>query len=341
MTEPVGEHEAKSHLSELLEESPPARGDDRAAWVRSLRARWRLACPIRGRSGVDRVTSPCQGASMPPRPAADRRFEGVSKSRRCLPHARLVPALSIAIVLTVGCGRSLRESAVIRVGGSTITASAIKHWISLLALRQTIPEPPKFTACIAHLAEFAVSPETARQYKRACRQQYDGLRRSAINLLITDQWFIGQANEQGAPVSDRDVDRRLEEKYQTTLEGEVRLKELLGVGGRTMQDVRLEVQAELAAAKVRRQLVTYASATSAPSPTHGTGGEIVGRAKRNATTGGFHEYLAELSTRRRVHFVAMWRTRWTARTSCAPAYVVQKCKEFHGSAPEEDTLEVN
>jgi hypothetical protein len=49
----------------------------------------------------------------------------------------------------------------------------------------------------------------------------------------------------------------------------------------------------------------------------------------------------ELSVRRRVRFVKSWRRKWTAETSCAPRYVVQKCKQYHGPPAPEDPVEIN
>jgi foldase protein PrsA len=48
------------------------------------------------------------------------------------------------------------------------------------------------------------------------------------------------------------------------------------------------------------------------------------------------QLAAERQRRTLVAFVRAWRRRWIARTSCAPGYVVQKCRQFRGvRAPEE------
>jgi hypothetical protein len=49
----------------------------------------------------------------------------------------------------------------------------------------------------------------------------------------------------------------------------------------------------------------------------------------------------ELSAKRRVRFVEGWRSKWTAETICAPKYVVQKCRHYHGPMAPEDPLDVN
>jgi hypothetical protein len=49
----------------------------------------------------------------------------------------------------------------------------------------------------------------------------------------------------------------------------------------------------------------------------------------------------ELSVKRRVQFVDRWRKKWKSETSCAPAYVIQKCLQYHGPTVPEDPLDVN
>jgi foldase protein PrsA len=39
-------------------------------------------------------------------------------------------------------------------------------------------------------------------------------------------------------------------------------------------------------------------------------------------------------------FIKAWRARWTARTDCAPGYVVQKCRQYRGPLAAEDALEL-
>jgi hypothetical protein len=40
-------------------------------------------------------------------------------------------------------------------------------------------------------------------------------------------------------------------------------------------------------------------------------------------------------------FVATWRSRWTARTTCSPGYVVQKCRQYNGTRKREDPDALN
>jgi hypothetical protein len=321
------------------------------------------------------------------------------------------------------------EQTVIRVERSTITKSALDHWMSVMAPRHAMPEPPRFTACVTHLKELVQYPTSQAQLTKACRAQYWELRQSALHFLITSEWLIGEAADLGMRVSSHEIDRGLREKYASP-ERQVELKELLAFGGHTMSDIELEVQAELAAKEIRQRLLSYSLKVSrsqivsyyrhAPrrfylperryvamigNLRHSTTvKKIIGRIRHGASFASmsFNEWLErpnfanissekgifyraifrsrpnvivgplringyyflfkvtkisparipslaesgdkikeELSVRRRVRFVDAWRKRWTAETSCAPAYVVQKCKQYHGPSTPEDPLDVN
>jgi hypothetical protein len=53
------------------------------------------------------------------------------------------------------------------------------------------------------------------------------------------------------------------------------------------------------------------------------------------------QLLATSLQRALAEAVAAWRARWTARTSCSPGYVVQKCRQYHGPLAPEDPLDFN
>jgi parvulin-like peptidyl-prolyl isomerase len=57
------------------------------------------------------------------------------------------------------------------------------------------------------------------------------------------------------------------------------------------------------------------------------------------------QIIAQLEHQRRTqalaHYVAAWRRRWTARTSCESGYVIQRCREYRGARAPEDPLAFN
>ncbi len=63
-----------------------------------------------------------------------------------------------------------------------------------------MPEPPNYTACIAHLAKIAPKPAkgqkapTTAQLKTECETQYKALQQEVLGFLISSQWVIGEAS---------------------------------------------------------------------------------------------------------------------------------------------------
>lgn len=156
---------------------------------------------------------------------------------------RLIAVSAVAVVVgacLVACGAGgARDSVVVRVGRSAITSGTLADWMSAMAPEHVVPDPPRFTACIARQRALTLQPITA-ELEAECRQQYQTLRQQALDFLISSAWLIGEAADQGLAVSDQEVQRRLEE------EG--------GPDGESVADVKVKIMAELAAARLRQTL---------------------------------------------------------------------------------------
>ncbi len=76
-----------------------------------------------------------------------------------------------------------------------------------------IPDPPKYTACIAHLQAIAPKPAkgqtapTEAQLKSQCEQQYKSLQQEVLGFLISASWVIGEGESLGVKVSDKEVEK--------------------------------------------------------------------------------------------------------------------------------------
>jgi hypothetical protein len=184
----------------------------------------------------------------------------IAISQRLHRAPRILVSVTTAIVslaLLAGCGGATRERVIIRVAGAfPITESALHHTLVLLSVGEPLPESPKYSACIAHLQEIALFLKSRQQLQKECREQYAELKRSALHLLIADQWLIGSAADEGTPVSNEDITRRMQEKYGSAA-GKQEYESILGVGSHTAADVRLEVQVELASRQVNGKLRAY------------------------------------------------------------------------------------
>ena len=173
---------------------------------------------------------------------------------------RILSVCVAAIALNLGiggCGADSRRLTIVRVAGSTVTATDFDHWMKVMAPQHIVPSPQSYTACIGY--QRALRPElTHDELLQTCRKEYQQLKSAVLNFLIVSRWYIGAAAENGLGISKRDVRQAISEKRHSSLDGEAEFAQLLHLGGHTIQDVELEVQAELAAAKLRRWLIRHA-----------------------------------------------------------------------------------
>jgi hypothetical protein len=169
---------------------------------------------------------------------------------------------------------------VVVVGGAAITKSTVRHWMTALSLSD------------------------AR--KRSLRHD-EAPREQALSVLITSHWMIDEARRQGLGMTRRDVDRRLaEQEGAYTTRGE--FTELLRETGRTVADLRFELEAELAFTALQQML-----AREEPER---------GRDARKA-------------------FLARWTSRWKARTDCRVGYIVDSCRQHAGPVAIEYPVSVD
>jgi PPIC-type PPIASE domain len=137
----------------------------------------------------------------------------------------------------------------------------LEHWMAVLAPQHVVPDPPRYTACIAHRR--MLSPQSDRKIlEQECRQQDRELTRRTLDFLIASRWLTGEAAERGVAVSTRDLTRRLaqkERRYANAAE----FQEALGAIDHTLADLKFETTAELASEKLARRL-----SQSEPAITH-------------------------------------------------------------------------
>ncbi len=173
---------------------------------------------------------------------------------------RLLPALGAFLFALVGlsaCGSSgIPGNAVVQVGSSPITKTTFDHWMevaastseSAAASKPVLPEPPAYTACIAHLA--ATSPKPAKgqsapstkQLKGQCEQQYKSLQQQVLGVLIQADWIIGEAASLGIKLSDAEVKTELIKIVKEEFTKPGSFEKFLASSHQTISDLLLRVK---------------------------------------------------------------------------------------------------
>lgn len=176
-----------------------------------------------------------------------------------------------------------RSPTVVVVGGTPITKADVQHWMTALSL------------------------SNAR--KRSLRSDESPLQQT-VSFLITSRWMIDEAHRRKLGVTPGEVERALEGQenaYTSRSEFTALLKE----SGRTIADLRFELEAELAFAALRRMLAPDEGKTTASSQ------------------------------RVRHSFLARWTSRWKAQTDCRTGYVVDSCRQHPGPVAIEYPVSVD
>lgn len=194
---------------------------------------------------------------------------------------RLASALGAVLFALVGLsacgggggGGGIPGNAVVQVGGISITNATFKHWMKVatftastgaLAYRPAAPEPPNYTACIAHLRAVGLLvrrpggsaagkplPPTAT-LKQDCEYTYNSLLPEVLGSLIGSAWVLEEANSLGLKVSDEEVKKEFEKVKTARFHLESELESFLASSGETVSDLLLHVKVSMLSKKIRQ-----------------------------------------------------------------------------------------
>ena len=185
---------------------------------------------------------------------------------------RIIPALGAVLFALVGlsaCG-GIPGDAVVSVGGKSITKNTFAHWMNVAAISgktsisaptPTVPDPPKYTACIAHLAATAPAPAKGQkapsqtQLKSECEQQYKSLQTEVLGFLISSSWVLGEASSLGVKISDKEVTKQFEKIKTQQFPKSAEFAKFLTNSGQTISDLLLRVKLNLLSSKIQAKIV--------------------------------------------------------------------------------------
>ncbi len=190
-------------------------------------------------------------------------------------HFRFISALGAVFFVGLGlaaCGGGIPGNAVVQVGGNPITKATYEHWLSVAAAsssastpgqtapKPVVPDPPNYTACIAHLEATAPKPAkgqskpTAAQLKSQCEQQYKSLQQEVLGFLISSAWVLGEAESMGVKVSDAEVKKQFEQIKSQQFPKPEEFKKFLATSGQTVSDLLLRVKLNLLSSKIQQKV---------------------------------------------------------------------------------------
>jgi foldase protein PrsA len=179
----------------------------------------------------------------------------------------------VAITALSACGgNSIPGNSVAKVGDGAVKKDDFNHWITVAAKSSqqqagatatadvSIPQPPDFTACVAAKRKSAPKPakgqpkQTDAQFKAQCEQEYNGLRDSVMQFLISSRWIQGEAKDQGVSVSQKDVDKQFATTKKQSFPKEKDFQNFLKNSGMTLDDIKYRVMLDALSQKLRTKI---------------------------------------------------------------------------------------
>lgn len=170
------------------------------------------------------------------------------------------------------CGGGIPGDAVVQVDGKPISKTTFNHWIGVAsaagatalpgqkAPKSVIPEPPAYTACIAHLKETepkptkGQQPKTEAQLKTQCEQQYKALQQQVLGFLISSDWVLGEAGEMGVNVTDKQVVAHFNQLKKQQFPKEAEFQKFLASTGQSISDLLLRVKLSMLSTKIQEKV---------------------------------------------------------------------------------------
>jgi foldase protein PrsA len=158
---------------------------------------------------------------------------------------------SIGAALVAGCGNDVPAGSVAKVGDETITKQDFDKWLKTAASGQSqgapvvVPDPPNYQRCVAakktQPSQSRQKPSEA-QLKKQCKQEYDQLKGEVMQFLVQSEWVVQEADSRGVKVSDKEVQRSLEDQKKQAFPNEKAYKKFLASSGMSEQDILFRVK---------------------------------------------------------------------------------------------------
>ncbi|HXB64741.1 MAG TPA: peptidyl-prolyl cis-trans isomerase [Solirubrobacteraceae bacterium] len=189
---------------------------------------------------------------------------------------RWIAALGAVLFASGGiaaCGGGVPSDAVVQVNGQPITKVTFEHWLDVAASasaaatpgsKPVVPDPPSYSKCVEHLKAIepkpakGQKPKTEAELKTQCEQQYKALQQTTLGFLISADWVIGQAEEQGVKLSDKEVAKKFNQLKKQQFPKEAEFQKFLSTTGQSVSDLLLRVKLSMLTTKIQEKITKEA-----------------------------------------------------------------------------------
>ena len=225
-----------------------------------------------------------QGKKKPP--AAASRRAGGQKTIALIGFAVLLVALFVIVAAAEGLGQPSVPSDAIAVvddaPDGTITKEQFDRALTQTAARQGINQVPA-----------ATDP------------QYKALADAAQSDLLLSRWVLGEAEERGIEISDRQITDELEKVKSQQFGSEKAFQTFLDQSGFTLDEAQQRIELQLISSQIQQDVLDDLQS--------GAGGQEAA------------QQLAAKQQQLATQFQTEFQERWRSRTNCADGYLIDQC----------------
>jgi parvulin-like peptidyl-prolyl isomerase len=172
--------------------------------------------------------------------------------------------LGLFAIAIAACGNDVPSGAVAKVGDKTITQQQFDKWVETAAKGQAqggaaaVPDPPDFQKCVdakkkQPLPKGQKSPSDS-ELKKQCKTEYDTLRTEVMQFLIQAEWVQQEAEKQDIKVTDKQIEKSLEDQKKQAFPNEKAYKQFLASSGMTEEDVLFRVKLDQLQQKLTQKI---------------------------------------------------------------------------------------
>jgi len=192
-------------------------------------------------------------------------------------HAPIKSLLALAVaglsaMTFAACGNDVPPGAVAKVGDTTITQDEFDKWLNTAVKGQAqggaavAPDPPDFTKCVAAKKK-APLPKGQKQpssadLKKQCQTEYDQLKGQVMQFLIQAAWVQQEADKQDIKVSDKEIQKSLEDQKKQAFPNEKAYQQFIKTSGMTEKDILFRVKLDQLQQKLTQKVTEDAKKVS-------------------------------------------------------------------------------
>jgi foldase protein PrsA len=184
-------------------------------------------------------------------------------------HASIKSILGTAVlglfaIAISACGNDVPSGAVAKVGDDTITQQEFDKWLATAAKGQAqggaaaVPDPPDFQKCVTAKKQQPLPKGQKRpsdsELKKQCKTEYETLRTEVMQFLIQAAWVKQEAEKQDVNVTDKQIEKSLEDQKKQAFPNEKAYKQFLASSGMTEEDVLFRVKLDQLQQKLTQKI---------------------------------------------------------------------------------------